>query len=185
MSLHDQSSRQRPCVFRRLRPLLAYLPALFLAGCLHPLYGSLGEGANGAKIAEELKAVEIAPVPERLGHYLKDDLIFAFNGTGSHVIPKYKLTLTAGEAVQTPLIDTVTGLATSATVAVTVNYTLVPIAGSQKPIAHGIAFVAASYDRTSERFSNVRAGRDAEQRDARILADQIRTQLAAALATQT
>ncbi|WP_255564880.1 LPS assembly lipoprotein LptE [Methylovirgula sp. HY1] len=164
---------------------MAFLPALFLAGCLHPLYGSVGASAKGAKVVEELKAIEIAPIPARLGHYLGDDLIFALNGTGSHVLPKYKLTLTASEGVQTPLIDTVTGLATSATVMVTVNYTLMPIAGVQKPIAHGIAFYSASYDRTSERYSNVQAGLNAEQRDARILADQIRTQIAAALATQT
>lgn len=182
MSSHDQRAKQKPAPSRQLRPLFAFLPALLLAGCLHPLYGTVGEGG---KVVEELKAIEIAPIPARLGHYLGDDLIFALNGTGAHVTPKYKLTLTAGESVQTPLIDTVTGLATSSTVVVTVNYTLVPIAGSTTPIAHGIAFVAASYDRTAERFSNVRAGRDTEQRDARVLADQIRTQLAAALATQT
>lgn len=182
MSWHDQRGRQRPETFRGGWPLLALLPALLLAGCLHPMYGTVGEGG---KVVDELRAIEIAPIPARLGHYLKDDLIFALNGTGSQVTPKYKLTLTAAESVQTPLVDTVTGLATSATVVTTVNYTLMPIAGVQKPIAHGIAFVGASYDRTAERYSNVQAGRNAEQRDARVLADQIRTQLAAALATRT
>ncbi len=182
MSWHDRNGRQMPGTHRRFQPLFAFLPALLLAGCLHPLYGTVGEGA---KVTEELKAIEVAPVPARLGHYLGDDLIFALNGTGSHVTPKYKLTLTPSETVQTPLIDTVTGLATSSTVVTTVKYTLVPIAGSTTPIAQGTAFVAASYDETAERFSNVRGARDAEQRDARILADQIRTQLAAALATRT
>ena len=40
------------------------------------------------------------------------------------------------------------------------------------------------YDRTSQRLSNVRAARDAEIRNAKVLADQIRTRIAIALATR-
>lgn len=167
---------------RRLAwPLFAILPALLLAGCLHPLYGTM---ADGGAVAEEMKAIEVEPVPARLGHYLGDALIFALNGTGSHVPAKYKLIVTPHEGVQTPLIDTVTGLASAATVIVTANYVLVPLDGGA-PITQGTAFVAASYDRTSQRFSDMRAARNAEQRDARQLADQIRIRLAAALATRT
>jgi LPS-assembly lipoprotein len=166
---------------KRLRLFLALMPVLLLAGCLHPLYGTGGENSL---VAEELRAIEVAPVPARLGHYLGDELIFALNGTGSHVLPKYKLVVTPVESVQTPLIDTVTGLATSSTVSVSARYVLTSVDGG-KPIAHGTVFVAASYDRTSQRFSDMRAARNAEQRDARTLADQIRTQLAAALATRT
>jgi LPS-assembly lipoprotein len=45
-----------------------------------------------------------------------------------------------------------------------------------------VAFTFASYDRTSQRFANIRAARDAEIRDAKVLADQIKTRLAVALA---
>ncbi len=166
---------------RRLRLLFALLPALLLAGCLHPLYGTAGDGGL---VAEELKAIEVVPIHTRLGHYLGDELIFALNGTGSHVLPKYKLVVSVSEGVSTPLIDTVTGLVTAATVMVSADYVLTPVGGGP-PITKGKAFVAASYDRTMQRFSDMRAGRDAEQRDARALADQIRTQLAATLATRT
>ena len=44
----------------------------------------------------------------------------------------------------------------------------------------GVAFTAATYDRSSQRFANIRAARDAEIRDAKALADQIRTRVAAA-----
>ena len=53
-----------------------------------------------------------------------------------------------------------------------------------QPITKGTAMVVASYDRTSERYSNIRAARDAEIRDAKQLSDQIRLRLAAALATR-
>ena len=44
--------------------------------------------------------------------------------------------------------------------------------------------MTASYDRTSQRFANIRAARDAEIRDAKALADQIRTRIMAALAAR-
>lgn len=188
MSWRDRESgsmTKRPATLwafaKRFRLFFGLLPALFLAGCLHPLYGTGGE--NGL-VAEEMRAIEVAPIPARLGHYLGDELIFALNGTGSHVLPKYKLTVAPTESVRTPLIDTVTGIATSSTVAVSAHYLLQSIDGG-KTVAKGTVFVAASYDRTSQRYSDMRAARNAEQRDARTLADQIRTQLAAALATRT
>ena len=50
-------------------------------------------------------------------------------------------------------------------------------------ITQGVAFTAASYDRTSQRFADMRAARDAEIRDAKNLADQIQTRIAAAMST--
>jgi LPS-assembly lipoprotein len=79
------------------------------------------------------------------------------------------------------LIDTVTGYPTASTVLVAADYRLVPVAGGD-PVIKGTASVAASYDRTSQRFADVRASRDAEIRDARSLAEVIRAQLVAALA---
>jgi LPS-assembly lipoprotein len=51
-------------------------------------------------------------------------------------------------------------------------------------IYKGTAAVVASYDRTTQRFSSVRAARDAEIRDAERLADEIRTRIAAFFATR-
>jgi len=159
--------------------LVLCFPTL-LAGCLHPLYG----GPAGAALVQNMQAVEVEPIPERLGHYLHNDLIFAFNGTGAAFSPKYRLIVTPVERVQTPLVDTITGRATAATVVVDANYTLMPIAGGP-PVATGTAFTAASYDRSSQRFANIRAARDAEIRDAESLSDQIRLRIAAALASRT
>jgi LPS-assembly lipoprotein len=61
------------------------------------------------------------------------------------------------------------------------DYKLMPIGGGA-PITSGVAFTFASYDRTSQRFANIRAARDAEIRDAKVLAEQIKTRLAIALA---
>ena len=152
--------------------------SIALAGCLQPMYGQFAEG--GPNLQFELQAIAIEPIPDRIGHYLGDDLIFDLNGTGSHVPPKYRLFVTLSESVQTPLIDTVAGIASSATVVVNADYKLTYV-GTGLPVTSGKAFVFKSYDRTSERYGNIRAARDAEIHDAKQLSDQLRIRLAAAL----
>lgn len=163
-----------------LRAFAALQMGLLLSGCIQPLYGPL---SGGGDVASELQAIKIEPIPNRLGHYLGNELIFAFNGTGSQVAPKYRLIVTVTENVQTPLLDTVSGYPSAANVVVNADYRLVPVGGTE-PITKGQATVVASYDRTSQRFSNLRAARDAEIRDAKRLADEIRTRIAAAIATR-
>ena len=166
----------------RLRLLgLAVLAATGLSGCLAPMYGQFAEGGPG--LQSELQAIAIEPIPERIGHYLGNDLIFDLNGTGSHPTPKYRLFVTLNESVQTPLIDTVSGRASSATVVVNAEYRLENFANGLL-VTRGSAFVFKSYDRTSQRFADVRASRDAEIRDAKQLSDLIRQRLSAALAEQ-
>ncbi len=166
---------------RALPRILAALPISFaLSGCIQPLYGPLSEGSD---VASELQAIAVEPIPNRLGHYLGNELIFGLNGTGSQVPPKYRLFVTVAENVQSPLIDTVSGYPSAANVVVNADYRLMP-AGGGDPITKGQATVVASYDRTSQRFSNLRAARDAEIRDAKRLADEIRIRLAAAIAAR-
>lgn len=148
-----------------------------LAGCLSPMYG----GVAGNQLAEELRAIKVEPIPERIGHYLGNELIFLLNGTGSQPAPKYKLNITLTQRIQSPLIDSVSGRATSGTVIVDADYSLTPISGGAS-IAGGVAFAAASYDRSSQRYANLRAARDGEIRDAKALAEQIKTRLAIDLA---
>jgi LPS-assembly lipoprotein len=160
---------------------LALALPLVLGGCFQPLYGPL---AGGGSLESELQAIAVNPiVPDRIGHYLENELAFAFNGTGSTVVPKYRLTVTLRERVQTPVIDTVSARATAATVIVDADYTLAPVAGGEA-ITKGTAFSVASYDRTTQRISNVQAARDAETRNAKVIADQIRTRISAALASR-
>jgi LPS-assembly lipoprotein len=177
MSSSDKPSRGRRFE-RRVALMCALLASLSLAGCIEPLYGPIGAGAP---LAAELQAIEIDPIPERLGHYVRDELVFAFNGTGSQVAPRYRLVVLLKERVQTPILDTVTTRATSATVIVDAEYRLLSLPDG-KEIAKGLATGVASYDRFSNRLANVRAARDSETRDARVIADAIRTRVSIALA---
>ncbi len=149
---------------------------LTLSGCFQPMYG----GFEGGHLREELSAIKIDPISDRLGHYLQNELIFSFNGSGSTVPPKYRLAIELTEGNQTPLVDIISGRATAGTVVVSANYTLTNMSDG-KVITKGSAVTAASYDRTGQRFADVRANRDAEIRDAKSLADQIQTRIAVAM----
>ncbi len=156
--------------------------ALNLSGCIQPLYGP---SVGGGSVASEMQAIKVNPIPDRLGHYVENELIFALNGTGSSPTPKYRLVVTLRERMATPVINTVTGQAEAGDVNVDAEYKLFPIAGSNEPIARGNVTEFVVYDRTTQRLSNVRAARDAEIRNAKVLADQIRTRIAIALATRS
>jgi LPS-assembly lipoprotein len=162
---------------RSLRAALAVTTCLFLSGCFKPMYG----GPEGAALQNDLQAIAIAPIAERAGHYLGNELRFLLNGTGSEVPPKYRLQIVLRERIQASLVDSVTQRATAGSIVIDADYKLMPIGGGA-PITSGVAFTFATYDRTSQRFANIRAARDAEIRDAKVLADQIKTRLAVALA---
>ena len=161
---------------------LLFALVLALSGCIQPLYGP---SVGGDSVAAEMRAIKIDPIPDRLGHYVENELIFALNGTGSSPTPKYRLIVTLHERLATPVINTVTGQAEAGDVNVDADYKLLPIAGGGQPIATGNVTQFVAYDRTSQRLSNVRAARDAEIRNAKTLADQIRTRIAATLATRS
>jgi len=181
---HSTAEGRLPtAALRHVTVLCVALLALPLAGCLQPLYAPAGFGLDSSPLAAELQSIAVDEIPLRLGHYVRNELIFGLNGTGSQPPPRYRLTVVLRERVQTPILDTVTGRATSAAVIVDAEYRLITIPGEVE-VTKGIAFNIASYDRFSNRFSNVRAARDAEIRDARVIAESIRTRIATVMAAR-
>jgi len=150
-----------------------------LGGCIQPLYGP---NVAGGTLATEMQAIKVEPIGDRLGHYVENELIFDLNGTGSSPPPKYRLVVVLHERSATPAVNTFYGQAEAGDINVDADYRLLKIAGSDQPITSGSVTQFVTYDRTSQRISNVRAARDAETRNAKVIADQIRTRIAAALA---
>jgi LPS-assembly lipoprotein len=157
----------------RIRLAFAMASVLVTAGCFQPMLA----GPSGGALVEELRSIKVQPINDRIGHYLGNELSFALNGSGSDVQEKYKLFITLSQKVQTPIIDTVSGRASAANVLIDAEYLLVET-GTNRQIATGSGFSMASYDRTAQRFANLRAARDAEISSARALAEQIRVRLA-------
>lgn len=164
------------------------LGAGLLAGCVRPLYGPT---ASGAPLAEVLRSIEVPatvdrPGQERMGYYLVEELKYDLDGGVAGQTKRYRLTLSVTESVQSAVVDTTTGRATAATLVGTADYKLVKIGGAEDAPAllSGTAQASASYDRTTQRFANVRAARDAEIRVAKQLAEQIKNRLATGLLTK-
>ncbi len=167
------------------RRVLAGAAALLLAGgvggCFQPLYG---EAAHPG-LVEDLRAIEVAPIDHRVGHYLAEDLTADLNGTGQAASPaKYRLTVTVSLSTQTPTVNSEINVATSATVTGDATYTLTKVDGGAE-VVKGAASVAAAYDRTTQRYADLRAARDAEIRIARALSSEISLRLASALAAKS
>ena len=158
--------------------------SLSLSACFRPLYGptASGERVDATLAAIEVAEMDVIPAYERMSHYLRSEVVYALNGSGLPTPKRYKLALGFSQTIESPIVDTVTGRASSATVIGDVSYTLTTLDGS-KVLSSGTATSYASYDRYSQRFTTVRAARDADIRLAKALADQIKTRLAVALAT--
>ena len=151
-------------------------PALALGGCFTPLYGEVAHPG----LTSEMQAIAVAPIKDRIGHYLGDDLVAELNGTGAKPEPKYRLTVTVVVGVGTPTVTSQLQVANAATSTAYATFTLTP-AGGGTTLMTGSAVTSAVYDRTEDRFANLRAGRDAEIRLAKSLAHEIELRIAAYL----
>ncbi len=160
----------------RYRVLAALALSLGLAGCMQPLYG---EAAHPG-LVQAMRAIEVAPIPERIGHYLADDLISRINGSGETPRPLYRLTVKLSQSTTTPTIESQIQSAVSATVTGTAIFSLTKI-DDGKLIYAGAATNSAVYDRTLQSYADLRAARDAELRVAKSLADEIELRVAGAL----
>lgn len=163
----------------------ACVAALPLAGCLTPLYGPT---AGGGSLEQALRAVQVEPVSvspdgEVLGHHLRQELVFALDGTGRATTQGQKafsLATSATVATAAPIVDAATLRAKISTLRGTAVYRLVRIDGGGV-VDSGSVQGAVTYENTIQRFAAVRAAREAQIRLAKLLADAMRTQIAVAL----
>jgi LPS-assembly lipoprotein len=163
-------------LWKNWRGLAVLSLALPVGGCFQPLYG---EAAHPGLTAD-MRAIAVTPIKDRIGHYLGNDLITDLNGTGDAPEPKYRLTVLVTTSAQTPTVTSQLQVANAATVTGTASYSLTP-AGGGPAILSGVANSAAVYDRTEQRFANLRAERDVDIRLAKSLADEIELRVAAFL----
>jgi LPS-assembly lipoprotein len=151
-----------------------------LAGCgFQPLYG--GTTASGGKLAEVMSAVQVDPIPGRVGQRVRNELIFKTTG-GNYAAPqRYRLDIIVKESLTDQLVQ-ITGDATGQVFELNATYKLIDVSNGQVVLA-GTAISRAPYNRFQEIFANVRARMDAENRAARTVAESIKTRIAAYLAT--
>lgn len=152
--------------------------AAALAGCgFQPLYG--GTTAGGAKLAEVMSAVEIDPIPGRVGQRVRNELIFESTGGGYAAPQRYRLDIAIKESITDQLVQ-ITGDATGQVYELNATYKLIDTSNG-KVLLIGTAVSRAPYNRFQEIFANVRARYDAENRAARTVAESIKVRIAAYL----
>ncbi len=158
--------------------------AALTAGCFQPMYAEHSDGTPALR--DKLLGVELPPVdkpnasPEaRIGVEVRNALAFKLYGNATGTSPTHKLVLRFQTSRSSLLVDPNTGLPTSENLGIDAQYNLIEIA-SNKPVMSGTTFSRVTYDMPGsyQRFARTRALRDAEDRAAQEIAENIQTRLA-------
>jgi LPS-assembly lipoprotein len=156
------------------------------AGCFQPLYGSTSP-ISGASVKDKLAGVDIRPIEApngtavaRLGVDVRNSLIFDFGGgQGKAAAPTHALVINLAGSRQQVIVDTTTARPDVENYGVDATFTLTELA-TKKIVLRGRTFSRVSFDipGQQQRFAGVRGLRDAEDRAAQVLAEQIKQRLA-------
>ncbi len=156
---------------------------MLVAGCgnsgFHPLYAS--SSITGAPdVSEKLAKMEVAPIPGRVGQKLRNELIYESTGGGNAAInPNYRLEIVITESISATLVQT-DGNSSGSVYNLNATFRLVRL--NDKSVAlQGQSYGRATFQRFDSVFSNVRARREAEDRAAKTIAEDLKSRLAAYL----
>ena len=158
--------------------------AAMTAGCFQPMYAERADGTPGLR--EKLMGVELPPIDKpnasrdaRLGVEVRNALAFKLYGQATGMPPTHRLVIRFSTSRSSLLVDPNTGLPSSENYGVDAQYSLVDIA-TNKSVMTGTTFSRVSYDIPGylQRFARARALRDAEDRAAQEIAENIQTRIA-------
>jgi LPS-assembly lipoprotein len=158
--------------------------AAFTAGCFQPMYAERADGTPGLR--EKLLGVEVPPLnypnasPQaRVGVSIRNAVMFKMYGSATGLPPTYKLMIRFNPSRTSLIVDPNTALPTSENYGIDATYGLIEIA-TGKQVLTGSTFSRVTYDIPGQlqRFARARAYRDAEDRAAAEIADNINTRLA-------
>ena len=170
----------------RFAPLATALAlAALLGGCFEPLYGERSL-AGGPGLRTRMNAVDVATIDApngtplaRIANELRNDLIFDLQGGSGGSTPTHSLKINMTASNQQVIVDITTARADVQQFGINASYSLIEKA-TGKPVITGTTFSRVSYDNPgqAQRFSNARGQRDAENRAAKQISDNIRSRLA-------
>lgn len=170
----------------RIAASLAVVAALaaLTAGCFQPMYAEHTDGTPDLR--EKLLGVEVPPIDKpngsreaRIGVEIRNALAFKLYGNATGMPPTHRLVLKFTTTRSSLMIDPNTALPTGENYGIDAQYNLIEIA-TNKSVLNGSTFARVSYDMPGsyQRFARSRGFRDAEDRAAQLIADNIQTRLA-------
>ncbi|RQH10255.1 LPS assembly lipoprotein LptE [Bradyrhizobium sp. RP6] len=158
--------------------------AALTAGCFQPMYAERTDGTPGLR--EKLMGVELPPIDKpnasreaRVGVEIRNALAFKLYGTATGMPPTHRLDIRFTTSRSSLIVSPTTGLPTNENLGIDAQYNLIDVA-TGKSVMTGSTFSRVSYDMPGsyQRFSRTRAVRDAEDRAANEIAENISTRLA-------
>ncbi len=170
---------ERP--LRRIALVWFFIATAAAAGCtVRPLYseGAASAARPGAPAA--LSSIVIKPVETRHAQEVRNHLIFLFNGgAGQPADARYELTLLVGRVTESAasVQRAQRREPTAGTLILTGSYVLKDVK-TGAAVASGRRSMSAFYDRPRQEFAVMRAERDAADRAARELAEQLQLAIA-------
>jgi LPS-assembly lipoprotein len=186
------SPDHRAALGRLVRSALAIGSAGLLAACFQPLYRQ--PPLSGAPtLGNALAAVDVQQIDAargsgnaRIAVELRNALLFDLTGGAGGIAPTHRLVIQMTTSRSALIVDPQTGRTEAEVTGIDVKYTLTELA-TGRPVVNATAFARVSSDipGQQQRFARSRAQRDAEDRAAKVLADQIRSRLASYLVAGT
>jgi LPS-assembly lipoprotein len=159
--------------------------AALTAGCFQPMYAERTDGTPGLR--EKLMGVEVPPVADkanasreaRIGVEIRNALAFKLYGQATGMPPTHRLVLRFTTSRSSLILDPNTALPSTENYGIDAQYNLIDLA-TNKSVMTGSTFSRVSYDIPGQlqRFARSRALRDAEDRAAQEIAENIQTRLA-------
>ena len=155
------------------------------AACFQPLYASRSV-AGGTPLGTQLAQVEVERVdapngtPEsRVAVELQEALNFEMSGGGGLISPTHRLKVRMAVARSSMITDITTGRVMAEITGIDTTFTLTELA-TGKAVMNGRTFarVSSDYPGQQQRFARVRARMDAENRAAKVIAENVRTRVA-------
>jgi LPS-assembly lipoprotein len=181
----DSPRRYKARVIARLAAVCA--AAGLLAGCFQPVYGDRSAFGSNASILPAMRSVDVATVTTsgandrlpRVGGEVRNDLIFALTGGGGGLPATHRLNIRMSAIQQQIIVDIDSGRPDTQNYGLNVTYQLVDLA-TGKTVVDGYTFARVSFNipGQQQRFAGERGLRDAEDRTAQVIAENIRNRLA-------
>jgi len=155
------------------------------AACFQPLYASRSV-SGGTPLGTQLAQVQVEHIdaangtPEsRVAVELQNALDFEMSGGGGLISPTHRLKVRMTASRSSIISDITTGRVLSEITGIDASFTLTELA-TGKAVMNGRTFtrVSSDYPGQQQRFARVRARLDAENRAAKVIAENVRTRVA-------
>lgn len=168
----DKPSCLKPAAMLRAALLaVVLLPGLTACGGgtgFRPMYAAQGGQSVGSKMSQ----VSVTTIPGRVGQKIRNELIFQTTGGGGKATDKaYRLDIVMRERLSSQLVD-IEGNAETQIYHIDADFQLTDTRAN-KVVFKGQSFGRAGFQRFQTIYSNVRAKRNAENRTARTIAQDI------------